>query len=35
MGKESYKIALNKFNSSIIINQTLKVYEELFFKIEN
>ncbi len=35
MGKESYKIALNKFDSSIIISQTLKVYEELFFEIKN
>ena len=33
MGKESHKIALTKFESSIIISQTLKVYDELFFEI--
>ena len=35
MGKESHKIALTKFASPIIISQTLKVYEELFFKIKD
>ena len=35
MGKESHKIALSKFESSIIISQTLKVYDELFFEIKD
>ena len=33
MGRESHKIALSKFESSIIINQTLEVYNELYFDI--
>ena len=33
MGKESHKIALLKFESSIIISQTLKIYDELYFDI--
>ena len=35
MGKESYMIALTKFESSIIISQTLKVYEELSSEVKN
>tara|TARA_B100001057_G_C22561416_1_gene837461 strand:- start:79 stop:768 length:690 start_codon:yes stop_codon:yes gene_type:complete len=31
MGRESHKIALSKFSSSIINAQTLKLYDELFF----
>ena len=34
MGKESYGIALTKFDSSIIISQTLKVYGELYFEFK-
>jgi hypothetical protein len=34
MGKESYEIALTKFDSSIIISQTLKVYGELYFEFK-
>ena len=33
MGKKSHEIALSNFESSIIISQTLKVYDELFFEI--
>ena len=29
MGKESHKLALNKFSSDIIIPQTIKVYDDL------
>lgn len=35
MGRESHKLALSKFSSSIINAQTLKLYEELFFEINN
>ncbi len=31
MGKKSHDIALSKFSSTIIISQTLEVYDELFF----
>ena len=35
MGKESYKIALSKFESSIIISQTLNIYDDLFLEIKD
>ena len=33
MGKESHKIALSKFSSTIINSETLELYDELFFEI--
>ena len=35
MGKESHKIALSKFSSTIINSETLKLYDELFFEIHH
>ena len=31
MGKESYKLALSKFSSRIIISQTMDIYNEMNF----